>query len=239
MATTEIQKVPGTFNLPTDWPRLIFPDTTTGLIADWRADLLPVGTLASTGWKSATGAAGVLTADGSLAQPTVKTDARGQKHLTMESTRMRSTVNWAGDITILAVVRPTLTAGQVSRIASGGGDGYRSLNTSNSDKFSIATNKSSATGSTIPNVASGALTAVIGRYGATELDGLQYGGSWSTPAVATGHPTQSVLFVGGNSSGDATAFLRGDLYRLQVWNRILTKTDAEAALQTMANTYGI
>lgn len=235
MAVTEIQKVPGQFNLPAGWPRLDFPDTTTGLVADFRAADLPLGTLSADGWKS-TDRTLTLKPATSLAAPVVRADSRGQRYLQIERSRLSAVVDWSGPVTMLAVVKTPFESGRSARITSGGGAGWRRLGTANLQGFSVATDKN-PTGVGIPEGVSDTLTAIIGRFGPSQIDGMKHGGVWSTPADVPSASNQTQFLVAAGTTDDESQFFKGNLYQVQVWNRVLSKSDAEAALQLAANTY--
>lgn len=240
MAVTEIQKVPGEFNLPADWPRLALPDT-QGRVADYQASTLTVGNLPTTGWASSLGSIAPLVANPAMATPAVRSDSSGKKYLRMDTSRLEATVDWAGDLTILVVLRPDMASTRYARIVSGGTAGYRAINAEQTNAFAAQTSASGGATSRLTTVTTGQLTAVLGRYSATEVDLKQHGQPWSTPAPTSGHPKQTVFCVGANMANPVPdiAFLHADVYRIQVWNRVLPKAEAEAALQANAATYGL
>lgn len=238
MASTEIQKVPGNFNLPSGWPRLEFPDVTTGLVADWRADSLPVGAFPSDGWKSSVGTLPPLKHLTSADTPQVMQDAGGMKYLRFSSSRLGTAVDWSGDLTVLAVLNPDFPAGLVGRVVAGPGGAYRSLSTTGTGSFMAKTNTA---GDRVLGTASipGRVTAVLARYSATAVDGKVHGQDWSSASIPSAVPAQKEMYVGAGAGMAADSILKAGLYRLQVWDRALSKNDAEAALQQVAATYRI
>lgn len=238
MASTEIQKVPGNFNLPAGWPRLEFPDVTTGLVADWRADALPLGNFPADGWKSSVGSLPPLKHLLSASAPQVMQDAAGMKYLRFDSSRLAAAVDWSGDLTVLAVLNPDFPAGLVGRIVAGPGGAYRSLSTTGTGSFMAKTN---AAGDRVLGTQAipGRVTAVLARYSATAVDGKMHGQDWSSASIPSAVPAQKEVYVGAGAGMTADSILKAGLYRLQVWDRSLSKNDADAALQQMAAAYRI
>lgn len=239
MASTEIQKVPGQFNLPAGWPRLEFPDITSGLVADWDAASLKAGALPGTGWPSSVTTAPPLAVTEGTAAPLVAVDSAGRPFVRFDTAKLYTTVSWLGDTTIMVTLRPDLADGNLGRVITGGGAGYRAMQLNGTASPTVTTSRAPSPTSLPGTFATGKLTAVIGRYGASEVDGIVSGGQWSAPAATPGHPPQTLFVMGANTATPPTAssYLHADVYRVQVWSRILSKADAAAALSAAAQRY--
>lgn len=245
MAQTEIQKIPGAFKVPSGWPKLLFPDTETGLIADWQATDLAAGVLAG-GWASRVPGGGTLKTTNQTPAPSVQLDSAGRKYLKLGTSRISTQLSWSGPMTILVSLRPDNEANATStsprRIYSGPSGNFRALYASTTGvQATMQTNNSNtSTGKVVaPNVVNGSLLTIATRYGDTIFDSFAAHSGWSTEYSSPGAPTQSEFGIGANSASppDPTSFMFGDLYRVQAWNRLLTKTDVEAAVRLNDRAY--
>lgn len=240
MATTEIQRVPGAFRLPADWPRLEFPDTETGLLVDWDASTLPLGSLATAGWEPAAGKGAPITVVGSNPVPEVRVDASGHKFLQLNKTRLRSYTELASETTILVVLKPTGQSGAKARILTGNLT-YRGLYLTSGGFAADVGQAPGSTNSTLAGMPTpGVVTATVGRYGNASVDVAAHGKGWSLPSPVSNLSRQSEFTIGSNTLTPPTedGFLVADLYRVQIWNRVLTRTDVEAVMQLNAARYG-
>lgn len=239
MATTEIQRVPGTFNLPSNWPRVEIPDVETGILVSWDASSLELGALPVSGWIASNGSAGPLAAVSGTNVPLVAKDAMGKKFVRLNKTRLRSYVEINGDTTVLMVLRTAPHEGNRVRILTGN-NGYRGLYLTASGfvaDIARTPDSSSAILPAIPNPAS--IMAVAGRFSSSKVDIAAYGKGWSPEMSNTSLSRQTEITVGSSSinpPGDDT-YLTADLYAIHIWNRHLSKTDVEAALRNSAISY--
>lgn len=241
MDQTEIQKVPGRFNLPKDWPRLVLPDLTSDLLADWRAEDLPVGAMPVTGWRSAAGPqadALKLVNDPGRALPVVAVDGNGNKYARFTNSLLQAATLWDGPVTIVATVRPDADATGVQRIITGPSGRFRSVARQGTG-FAVGVTGLTAYFTT--SAQPGELAIVAARFTETDLDAVQYGFPWSpVKPIEGGYPRQDIVAVGSNIAAPGTeGFFKGDIYRLQVWGRAMSNADVEAALQSNFNAYGL
>lgn len=248
---TEIQTVPGEFKLGANWPKLVYPALSEGLVIDWAADDLPVGPLTGR-WDSRVNAnhplnpMPLMDSEAGILPNEVKLDANGHKYVEMRAgQRLRSwTIDWAfdQDITIMAVFRPQQVPadsglGTNSRIFSGANGGFRSMLHAGTTYSIGVTGKTTriSTGAVY-----GRVEAIMGRYGKNMYDGKQYGQNLVTPTepYADQKSAQEYILVGGNDTTTPNAKLYGDLFRISIWDRLLTDQEMDAALGDQAKTYG-
>lgn len=250
---TEIQKVPGTFTLPAGWPRLVIPDTKTGIYADFDAASLPLGRLNGR-WESNAGTVPfALTNRNNPAnpsdEPVVTVDSNGNQRVTFDGTnRLDSTPNpfpaMPAQITILATIRPTWfsdpnDAQSHVRIVTGPGNAYRSiqLNWAVPGQYLAAGTPGSAqVTSTRPL---GQLTQAAARFGAATIQADVYGAGTAKAAATGTLTTQTGLFLGANGEGSPLGHFKGDFYRVQIWSRVLNDTDLAAAMAENAERFNI
>lgn len=239
MSTTQIQRVPGTFRLPAGWPRLEIPDTETGFLVDWDASSLTLGTLPEAGWAPILGSAGPMALVAGTTAPTVGQDAQGRKFVRLNKTRLRSYLELTGETTALVVLKAGPHEGNRVRILTGN-NGYRGLYLTSAGYVADVGKTPAATSATVPAVPDpAAVTAVAARYGKTRADLTAYGKAWSGEVATTALDRQTEMTLGSSSinpPGEDT-YLSADVYRIQLWDRFLTKTDVEAALKINAARY--
>lgn len=241
METTEVQRVPGVFNLPDDWPTLDFPDLTTGLIADFHASDLPVGGLEA-GWKSAVGTMKLTLDTRSAVVPQAVNDSSGRRVVRFSDGRLVAyNINLSGPLTYVIAMRPTarVTTGN-RRVMTGNLQGYRALTLEPAGVAMKTATQPDAKPISSPIVQDKGLV-IAGRFGA-QTDGYVLGSGWSAtfedPDLIG--LVQDELDLGANASSPPTpgSTMQADVYRVQVFNRVLTKTDVEAAAQNYASAYG-
>lgn len=246
---TEIQTVEGEFKLGADWPKLVYPALSDGLIIDWVADDLKVGPLTAP-WQSRVSNTHPLSplaeSDTGIIPNEVKLDSNGHNYVEMlAGQRLRTwTIDWAidQDITIMAVVRPRRPPegsglGTNSRIISGANGGFRSiLHTPGTYSIGVTGKTTRISSASV----FGRIEAVMGRYGKNIYDGKQYGQNLVVPTepYADQKSVQQYVLVGGNDTTQANAKLYGDLFRISIWDRLLTDQEMDAALADQAKTYG-
>lgn len=245
---TEIQKVPGKFNLPSDWPKLVLPDTTTDLYADFDATTLPLGAL-SGAWRTNGGSTPfALSSRTGAPVPTVSKDANGIQKVTFDGTNRldgnpATFAAMPAQLTILATFRPTQwvnpdDAGNI-RVVTGPGWAYRSIqmNGKTQGQYFVASGAGEARmASTVPV---GQITQVAGRFGVSSTTANIYG-IGTTVGAATGTVTsQAGFFIGANGEDAPAGHFKGDLYRVQIWGRVLNDTDIAAAMSQNAERFRI
>lgn len=245
MAQTEVQKIPGVFKVPSGWPKLVFPDMTTSLLADWDASDLALGTLSSLGWvpRDAVRTGSLKTASQTPA-PTIMADSKGRRYVKMGTTRLSAAIDWPGPMTVLVTMRPdnAANAGSSRRVFSGPSGNFRAMYLEGTGvAATMQTNNSNTTqGKSISRpIPEGGLMVAGVRFGETVLDGFVEGHGWSSEHSSPGNPLQTEFGVGANASSPPVenSFLHGDLYRIQAWNRVLSKLDLESAVQVNARRY--
>lgn len=243
MMYTEIQTISGGTELPTGWPKLEFGEFSTGLIHDWNASSLAVGDLPSTGWVSYGTTPATLKTSGNTPAPKVVLDPiNNKKYIRFTDNQMTAAVSWTSDTTILYVIRPDVITGNQGRALSGLNGNFRGFITSGSNiEMTQSTSKGGTrTGIIASGLGTRRLTTFVGRWGATEFSGKEYGGAVKSFEGAE-HPQQKIMVIGANTSNPpiANTFLKADVFRIMVWNRVLTDIDVETALAANAREYGI
>lgn len=246
--STEIQKVPGTFNLPANWPKLEIPDLVSNVYADFRADSLPLGVLAQ--WSKSAGTA-TWSLKPSVASvstaPVVSRDSGGRNRVVFEGGSRLDSVfpetEMLGDVSYVVTAAPMWSKGTDSvRLVSGSGTGYRAVNHSTGAQFLFRSSESpeARTADVGVETPSGTITTVGARFTSTEVSGKAYG----QPNVVTAIPTGPVLkqtnvFVGASGSAPPAGLFWGSIYRIQIWKRALSNLELDAAMAENAVRYGI
>lgn len=255
---TEIQRIPGIFALPTDWPRVRL-GSIAGAWGEWVADDAKATDMTAAGtttgsplvlpWTSRTGSLHLTTQTGS-GLPTLRTDpnqVRGHKYTSHTGQGLQTgTVNYTGPLTIAMMVR-----------ASGTGT------TASQYLFSTATGLSSAAHIIRWNQANGNLEAVLtGSARDADVDiaptlGAPLASSVWSPVVACFNGAGSYVQVGstrvtGNLGGSypvtllrfANQFstggysLNGRLTHMRVYQRALTAEEAAMTVEDLTALYG-
>lgn len=241
MPNTEIYKIPGRFNTPPEgWPRMTFPELDRGLIEDWVADDLG-DTFPRVGWVSRVTSRDLVTGTGSDT-PAIVTDARGHKAVRFSSSVIRNNSlneDWQGELTVEVVINPTEGQSNGGRVISGPSGAFRAvyIYPSNFSLTSSATNSTINLGGYTP----GQTTSLIARYGNSQSDGKVYGrGGLSSKLLGSGPVAQPQFFVGANSANppSPTTFIKADIYRIRVWNRLLSDGELDIAMMENAEIYG-
>ena len=243
MPKTEIYQIPGNFNTPPQgWPRLEPSDLSRGLIEDWVADDL-IDTFPVTGWASRVSSLPLVV--GATEAPPIVADDRGHKAVRFTSNSLRNnslSKDWQGEITIEVVMNPTEGQSAGGRVISGPSGGFRGIYMY-TNSFSLTSSQATGGASTVSlgNYVPGQKTTLIGRWGNTQADGKVYGkAGFSSPLLLSEPTPQAQLFIGANSANPpaANTFLKADIYRIRVWNRVLSNGEADAAMAESAETYG-
>lgn len=246
MPKTEIYKIPGEFNTPpSTWPRMAFPDLTKGLIEEWVADDLTVGSFPSVGWTGRKGLALTPWFLTGLVAPDVVEGTMGHKAVRFNNSQLRSLElpeAWRGVATYEFVINPIEGSSGGARVASGLVGQFRGIymyTTNFSATTSQATNANLSTAN-LGAYTPGQITSVMARYNSNEVDGKVMGRPFSQPVGVTGTTPQTAFFVGANSSSPPSppSFLKADIYRIRVWNRVLTNEEVDVAMAESAETYG-
>lgn len=242
MPKTEIYKIPGGFNTPPEgWPRMTFPELDKGLIEDWVADDLG-DTFPLTGWASRVTGLPLVTGAGTDPAAIV-TDDRGHKAVRFLNSVIRNNSlneDWHGELTVEFVMNPIEGLAGGGRVMSGPSGGFRGISMY-TNSLSLTTSVSNNTTVSLGNFTPGQKTSVVARYGNSQADGKVYKkAGLSSKLLVSGPVVQTQFFVGANSANPpaSTTFLKADIYRIRVWNRLLSDGELDAAQMGSAETYG-
>lgn len=237
---TEVQKIPGKFNLPDGWPQVdLEANATNGLAFDWHADDLAVGQPV-TEWADRIGAK-TLAVDDKFAAPTVIQDAvTGHKSLVFNGmARMSDWWQIPGDLSISVVYKVDGDNFGGSRILSGS-TGYRlwSPITAGGLTINVADKPSSPLGQMVmaTSRAKSAWQAGVVRYRpGVDMYGRMAGGV-AVEAPIPGSMVSERFVVGYNTSNEpaltapnASGF-KGQISRISIWNRALSNADLDLAI---------
>lgn len=240
MRNIAIQKIPGKFQVPPDWPKIEKIDLETGLIYEWDASTLDLGPLPDTGWKASVGDKSFVV-QANTPNVEVVQDVNGVSGVKFEATRIGADLALSGDMTMLVTLRPSSTpASGGLRLLSGDANLFRGLYL-DKNGFMVVVGANKATNSpqvigTLPTEGEG--TVVAARYG-DKMDGLVLGQTRSIQFDVPGKPDQVRFMSGGNGGNPPSYFYKGLIYRYQMWNRLLSDKELEAAVTDNAKKYKI
>lgn len=238
----EIQRIPGDFTFPTDWPKLTFSNVDK-VVMDWWADDLDLGPLTTSWVDRVSGVEMVPTLLNDSWQPPVVKEggAGGHRAVRFDGlSRLMATRDFKSSLaySIVYKVDPATSSG--ARVVSGK-MGFRSLLVA-----SPSTNPSALTGqvATAPNVVVNTKTmynmvmnqwqsAVIshsfgGNYSGQILNGPVFSMPSSTQEIS-----QTDLVLGYNTAGTATLTaefpvgLHGEISRFTVWDMGLSELEID------------
>lgn len=247
MATTEIQKVPGNFNLPADWPKLEIPDVTSDLLGDWNGRNLEVGPMPGNWGNSISNAAGSFYPfkGGFYEDPVVELDEEsGENYIKFTKSRLRvDKLNILQDahLTIIVTVRPSeptangTSTTNTERIISGANGGFRAISRAFDSNTGLNQFRLSVTSRTVnlPAQLSGNTKySVVGRFTGTTINGKSsIDSEYVRDNNSLQQSVQSYINLGGNDTTNMGTNFRGDVFRVQIWTRLLSDTDVEAVFK--------
>jgi hypothetical protein len=252
---TQVQKIPGTFTLPADWPKFEYPDIETDLLFDWVAEDLTAGPF--TGWKDRIAGNSFFHEGISTVGPPVVTDGTGPDGSatvtftwdgTANVTPQRIRANFAdllGDVSIAVVYKANVISDGSARILSGAG-GFRSIEnytTVNGVMLRGAAGASNIYASMgVPGAPEDQWNIVVGRWSesAQQMSGKALGGTLSTVPMV-GQIQQTAFYIGGNTANPpgVGSRLNGHIARMSVWHRAVKDIDIDAILFSYSDRYGI
>lgn len=240
---TEIQRIPGSFSLPADWPKVEFPDINSNLLFDWRADDLPLGDIAQPWLDRVSGQALTAMSGGSWQSIPVINAGSGHKAAQFRgASRLRIDHTLPQELTMCFVYRHREAGNSGGRLASGS-DSYRTVmaGTGESLNTNVAVNSSNVLGQAlIPGVKletwqSATVSFATGRGDNSKIIGQVLGGPTTEQKILPEvMPPQAVLYIGFNptspgGTNSATVGYKGDIARIMVWGRGLSPIDVRAA----------
>lgn len=247
--TTEIQKIPGNFNLPAGWPKVEFPDITTGLVYDWHADDLNVGVFEP--WIDRVSGVTLSTFGSAFALPNVIVDTNGRKTVVFEkASKLRATVGQLPHfMTMSLVAKPGPDNNGSARLISGqpgfklvnmdtvGGRMVTNSTVENEDKTRVTVGSASVTG-LIPNKQ---INAVIRYEPGVSITSQFTGAKAVTGKLGTAVANAQDLLVGYNTVNAPSASLiegyQGTISRITIWERALSPLDIESVMFENQITY--
>lgn len=244
--STEVQKIPGVFNLPSNWPKVQFPRIDEGIILDWSADDLALGNLSS--WTDRKSGKALKLAP-SFDAPVVEAGPNGHKAVKFDArTKLIADVtNFIPQNTSIAVVyNVDPTCSTAARLLSGQ-SGFRTWSPGTSSKMNL--NSTAKAGLTpLGTITSGPIVKGTWQSTATryisgkEIYARTLNGAGVTGVMAAGDIDQQVFIVGYNTSGviggeTSDPGYKGLIARIVVWDHALNDVDIDAYLAVQKNTY--
>lgn len=237
---TEVQKIPGKFNLPDTWPKVdLAANTTDGMAFDWHADDLEVGKPITT-WADRVGAKTLAVDDGFTPPTVIQDPVTGHKTVVFSGLNRLS--DWwqiLGDMSISVVYKVDSDNFGGSRILSGS-PGYRlwSPVSAGGLTINVADKPSSPLGQMVMTTTRAKTAWQVGvvRYRPeTDMYGRLSGGeSFETPI--TGPFISERFVVGYNTAATPAATapnasgFKGQISRITIWDRALANTDIDLAI---------
>lgn len=246
---SKVQKLRGDFTFQkSGWPKVEYPNVSTGLIRDYRAEDLTDGPV--TEWTDRIVGAKFITAATSGFTDPVSTFEDGRRSLVFAGkSRMDDQFVVSPDFSIAVVYHATSEGHSSSMRLISGADGFRYLSpTINTMSAQVATNPS-AQRITVASVNAPGLVrdqwgaAVLSHSNAKTLAVKVLGGTYvkSTVLQEPQPVVQTRVILGANSgvaSNNITGFY-GKVVRVMVWDRALAPVDMDAVLVQNKKIYNL
>lgn len=243
---TEVQKIPGAFNLPANWPKVEFPNIDSGILFDWWADDLALGS-ASTWVDRKSGKELKLATN--FDAPVVVNGPNNHKALTFNQ-RSKLTAAITGLIpqntSIAVVYNVDPECSTASRLLSGQ-SGFRTWTPGVGSRMHINATRVAGSGAlgTAQSgpIIKGTWQTTAARYvSGKEIYARTLNGEPVTAALAVGDIDQQTLIVGYNTAGtigseSTEAGYKGMISRLVIWDKSLTDVDIDAFLAIQKNIF--
>lgn len=243
---TEVQRIPGAFNLPANWPKVQFPRVDEGILLDWWADDLSLGEMTSWTDRKAglslnlnTGFDAPVVTNGPNNHKAIQFNARTKLTTRVDNLLPQST-------TIAAVYNVDPACSTAARIMSGQ-TSFRTWTPGAGSAMHLNTARIAGAG-TLGSIQSGPIVkgtwqSTAARYvSGKEIYAKTLNGKAVSGPMAEGELEQTTFIVGYNTAAtlgsDANdPGFKGLLSRIVMWDRVLTDVDIDAFLAIQKNTF--
>lgn len=247
--TTEIQKIPGNFNLPTTWPKVEFPDITSSVLYDWHADDLKLGAFQP--WVDRVSGLALTTFSSNFDLPNVISETNGHKAIVFEKrSKIRAAVGVLPHfMTLSLVVEPGSDNSGSARLISGQ-PGFKLVNmdtvgakmVTNSTIESADKVRTTLGSATVGGLVANKKTNAVVRYEpGVSITAQLLGGVPVVGALQNVVSNTEDFLVGYNTLGTPSASLsegfQGKISRITIWNRALSPVDIESVMFENKGTY--
>lgn len=244
---TEVQRIPGVFNLPSSWPKVQFPRIDEGILLDWWADDLTLGSSVSTWADRKSGKELKLATNFDPA--TVVAGPNSHKAVKFVS-RSKFTASVTGllpqSMAMAVVYNVDPDCSTAARLISGQ-SGFRTWSPGSGAKMHINATRTAGTGAlgTVQSgpTVKGTWQTTAARYISNkEIYAKTLNGAGVTGTMLEGDIDQQVLIVGFNTAGviggeTTDPGYKGLISRIVVWDRALNDVDIDAFLAVQKNTF--
>lgn len=238
--TTEIQRIPGNFNLPASWPKIYFPDIKTNVLYDWHADDLSVGAFQP--WVDRISGMRLETSAAEFDLPMVVLEDNGHKAVVFDKrSKLKASTGLLPNLMTMSIVAEAGLDNSASSRLISGSSGFKLVNmdtssgkmTVNSTMQNADQSRTTLGSAIIPGLVTNKKTNAIVRYEpGVSITGQLLGGNAVSGTLGPEVSNTTVLMVGYNTSPVPTSSLvegfRGKVSRITIWKKALTTVDMQA-----------